>query len=244
MIAAGITLKSLYPKLFHVTCVKHLLHNCVMKIQSHFEDVDQLIAKVKTVTIKNNTREAKFSAIGYPSQPVPTRWGSWLNAALYYAKTLPEVKAIEESFVGCGILVPQAKISLQKSGLAGQLLKIKDQYERQVKLIKKIESAKYTIEEAVQAIQKLGFSEDTCNINQYIKKRMRSNDISEIINMERQDISPAVYYKLQSSQPTTAFVKRSFSTLKNLLAKDRNFLRSRMCDITSFYTLMHPPGDY
>ena len=73
MIAAGITLKSLYPKLFHVTCVAHSLHYCTMKIKSHFEDVDQLIAKVKAVTIKNKTRQAKISAIGYPSQPVPTR---------------------------------------------------------------------------------------------------------------------------------------------------------------------------
>ena len=54
-----------------------------MKIKSHFEDVNQLIAKVKAVTIKNKTRQAKFSAINYPPQPVPTRWGSWLNAALY-----------------------------------------------------------------------------------------------------------------------------------------------------------------
>ena len=30
MIAAGITLKSLYSKLFHVTCVAHLLHNIVL----------------------------------------------------------------------------------------------------------------------------------------------------------------------------------------------------------------------
>ena len=51
MIAAGITLKSLHPKLFHMMCVAHLLHNCAMKIKSHFEDVDQLIAKVKPVTI-------------------------------------------------------------------------------------------------------------------------------------------------------------------------------------------------
>ena len=73
MIAAGITLKSLYPKLLHVTCVAHLLHNFAMKIKSHIEDVDQLIAKVKAITIKNKTRPAKFSAIGYPPQPVPTR---------------------------------------------------------------------------------------------------------------------------------------------------------------------------
>ena len=47
-----------------------------MKIKSHSEDVDQLIAKVKAVTIKNKTRQAKFPAIDYPPQPVPTRWGS------------------------------------------------------------------------------------------------------------------------------------------------------------------------
>ena len=76
-----------------------------MKIKSHFKDVDQLIAKVKAVSNKNKTRQAKFSAIGYPSQPVATRWGSWLNAALYYAKNLPEVKTMKESFVGSGILV-------------------------------------------------------------------------------------------------------------------------------------------
>ena len=108
--AAGITLNSLYPKLFHVTCVAHLLHNCAMKIKSHFDDVDQLIANDKAVTIK--TRQAKFSAIGYSPQSVPTRWVSWLNAALYYAKNLLEVKAIVESFVGSGILVTHAKVGL------------------------------------------------------------------------------------------------------------------------------------
>ena len=96
MIAAGITLKFLYSKLFHVTCVAHLLHNCAMKIKSHFEDVNQLIAKVKAAPIKNKTRQAKFSAIGYPPHSVPTRWRSWLNAALYHAKNLPKVKAIVE----------------------------------------------------------------------------------------------------------------------------------------------------
>ena len=204
-----------------------------MKIKSHFEDVDQLIAKVKAVTIKNKTKQAKFSAIGYPPQPVPTRSGSWLNAALYYAKTLPEVKTIMESFVGSGILVTQAKVSLQKSGLVGQLLKIKDQYECLVKLIEKMESAKYVIKEAVQAIQKLDFGEDTCNINQHIEKRMQNNDISEIINMERRDILPAVYHMLQNFQPTSASVERSFSNVEKTAGQgQKEILRLRMCDIT------------
>ena len=80
-------------------------------------------------------------------------------------KKLRKVKVIVENFVGTGVLVTQAKVSLQKSGLAGQLLKIKEQYECLAKLIEKMESAKYTIKEAVQAIQELDFGEDTCNIN-------------------------------------------------------------------------------
>ena len=94
MVAAGAILKSLYPKLFHVTCVAHILYNCVTKVKSQFEDVDQLIAKVKSATVKNNSRQAKFASIACSPQPVVSRWGSWLNAALYYAKNLPEVKAI------------------------------------------------------------------------------------------------------------------------------------------------------
>ena len=89
MIAAGITLKSV---------TQAVSREVLLKMKSHFEDVHQLIAKVKAVTIKNKTRQAKFSVIGYPPQPVPTRWGSWLNTALYYAKNFPEVKAIVESW--------------------------------------------------------------------------------------------------------------------------------------------------
>ena len=37
-----------------------------------------------------------------------------------------------------------------------------------------MESAKYTIKEAVQAIQEVEFSKDTSNINQYIKKECKT----------------------------------------------------------------------
>ena len=53
--AAGTVLNSLYPKLFHVTCVAHLLYKWVMKVKSHFHNVDQLIAKTKAATAKNKT---------------------------------------------------------------------------------------------------------------------------------------------------------------------------------------------
>jgi len=55
-------------------------------------------------------------------------------------------------------------------------------------------------------------------------KRKQNNDISKIImSMERPNISPAVYSWLQHSQPTTASVKRNFTMLLKLFAKDRKF---------------------
>ena len=128
-----------------------------------------------------------------------------------------------ESFEESGILVTQPKVSLQTTGLATQLLKIKDQCVCLVKPIETIESAGYTIKEAVPAIQELDLGEDTFAFNRYIQKRMQNNDISKMINMVRPDISPAVYSLLQYSQHTTASVERSFSLLRKLLAKDRNF---------------------
>ena len=64
MVGADAILKSFYFKLFRVSCVILLLHNGAMKVESHFEDVDQLIAKVKATTVKNKTRQIKFDTIG------------------------------------------------------------------------------------------------------------------------------------------------------------------------------------
>jgi len=48
-------------------------------------------------------------------------------------------------------------------------------------------------------------------------------DETQLTKMRRQDISEDFYSLLRNSQPTTAFLARSFSMLKKLLAKDRNF---------------------
>ena len=59
-----------------------------------------------------------------------------------------------------------------------------------------MENAKYTFKEELQAIRKLAFGEDTCNINRYVQERTQIND--------------------------TVSVDRSFSMLQKLIAKDRN----------------------
>ena len=51
MISTGKTLKNLFLRLFHVTCLAHLLHNCAFKIKSRFECVDRVFASVKAATV-------------------------------------------------------------------------------------------------------------------------------------------------------------------------------------------------
>ena len=80
--------------------------------QQQQQDADQLIAKAKLTTVKNRIRQARVATTDCLSQ-LFSRWRSWLNAASCYAKNLPEVEGIVESFEVSGILVPQAKISLQ-----------------------------------------------------------------------------------------------------------------------------------
>ena len=93
MSLAGKTLKELYPSLMHVTCVAHLLHNCVMRVCAHFKNIDEIIATIKAATIKKKDRKKDFHDAGLPSPPDPviTRWATWLRAASYYSENLPAV---------------------------------------------------------------------------------------------------------------------------------------------------------
>ena len=96
-----------------------------------------------------------------------------------------------------------------------------------------MEDTKYTIRAAYNDLTKLGFGDDSCAIAAYIKKRLEKNNLSEIMAMNRQEISSTVYGLLQHCQPTTASVERSFSMQNKLLTNDRNFLldnvRHYMC---------------
>ena len=145
MTAAGVLLKKLYPRLFQVTCMAHLLHNCAMKVRASYPSVDELVARVKAVTIKNRSRRAFFTSIGQPPQPVVTRWGSWLTAAFYYSRNLPEVRNILQGFHDGGVLVRCAQEAVKAPNLATQLVEIEEQYSALVDAIQKMEDSRCTI---------------------------------------------------------------------------------------------------
>ena len=81
----------------------------------------------------------------------------------------------------------------------------------------------------------LRFGTDPCGLEDYINKRLHGNDILEIINMTRTNISPALYAALQKCQPTSCAVERSFSMMKKIATKDRNFLPENLEKYVKFH---------
>ena len=90
--AAGAVLKSLYPKLLHVTCCTFIAQLCY-EVKTHFENVDQLIIKVKSPTAE--TKLDKLNLLLLVSCLSLLQRRSWLHAALYGAKNLSYMKVLK-----------------------------------------------------------------------------------------------------------------------------------------------------
>ena len=172
MSGAGKVLKEIYSNLLHVTCLAHLMHNCALKVKSFCKEVDDLIVAVKASAVKNNSRATDFDVYGRPPQPVVTCWGIWLDAANYYAKKLPQVQEIFNSWNGEGVIVPKVKNIENEQKLTSQLTEIIQCYNGLRNLILKMENSTYTIQKAYDDNNSLGFGSDPLRLKKYIKKRL------------------------------------------------------------------------
>lgn len=234
MVSAGESLKIFYPDLFHVTCIAHLFHNCCLKIRSNFSNVDKIIATVKSATVRNRERRNLFKNIGYPPEPVLTRWGSWLKAAFYYAKNINEIEEIFKSIESNGKLIRNVKEALNDSNLRKDLKNIFSCYQSLSESVELSECESFTISQSSKILASLDFKEDPCQIRKYIDKRLEMNEIKHILEMKNVNITPETYSKLQECQATSCSVERTFSVLNKILAKDRNF---KTCNI-KYYVIV------
>lgn len=94
-----------YYKTLHVLCMAHAMHNVIGTIRKCYPEVNSVVMGVKELFSKSHARLSIFykTAPGTqrPPAPVLTRFGTWLNATLYYANIqnrenlLRALKAIE-----------------------------------------------------------------------------------------------------------------------------------------------------
>ncbi|XP_018496447.1 uncharacterized protein LOC100899436 [Galendromus occidentalis] len=86
---AGSALKIIFPRMLHITCVAHAIHRVAEEVRLLFPDVDKVVANGKKVFRKSAARVSLFREIApgtaLPPQPILTRWGTWIEAAIYYS---------------------------------------------------------------------------------------------------------------------------------------------------------------
>jgi hypothetical protein len=78
------------------------LHRVAEEIRGNYPDVNKLISNVKKIFIKAPLRVQKFKeiapSVSLPPEPVLTRWGTWLQAAVYYCINYSEIEKVVSSF--------------------------------------------------------------------------------------------------------------------------------------------------
>lgn len=98
MVKTGKTLKIFNPKMEHITCVAHALHRVCEEIRLQFPKVDKLISNMKKHFFKAPSRVQIFRSIApnilLPPEPILTKWGIWINAAIYYCEHFSLIKRV------------------------------------------------------------------------------------------------------------------------------------------------------
>jgi hypothetical protein len=91
-------LKFFYPNLLHITCLCHAIHRIAECIRDQYTIVDELIAQTKHIFSKAPKRVAEYKKM-FPDlplvpRPIITRWGTWIEAAIFYSTNFDSVKTV------------------------------------------------------------------------------------------------------------------------------------------------------
>lgn len=89
MVKAARFLDIFYKNMIHLTCFAHGLHLIAEEIHKNFLKVDNLIYIGEKIFLKASPRvlflKTELPDIPLPLQPIITRWGTWLEVAIYYS---------------------------------------------------------------------------------------------------------------------------------------------------------------
>lgn len=123
MVKCAAALCTLYPRLLHITCLAHAFHRLCEVVRENYPDLDSLIANVKKVFVKARERVRAFQdtapGVPIPPEPIITRWGTWLRAAMYYNDHLATVELV------LGALDPEEAGAIENAQITASLPTLK-----------------------------------------------------------------------------------------------------------------------
>ena len=240
---AGRTLKDLFPNILHITCLAHSLHRISEEIRCCFDDVDRLVSNGKKIFTKAPSRTQVFKTIlpnvPLPPRPVITRWGTWIEAALYYSMNWEGINTMINQLEENAASITSLKLLLKNFNLINDLAFIETHYKeiptyitmlenRDLSLFNSLEKFDYIICTIVKAPGEIG-----SKIIKKCKYVIENNEdlekiktISRILqgSNEQTDLPPHTLACFKYAPVTSVEVERSFLKLKHILTDKRHTL--------------------
>ncbi|KAL4153127.1 hypothetical protein QTP88_000960 [Uroleucon formosanum] len=247
MVKAGKNIKPFYSKMKHVTCLAHSLHRVAEEIRKQFPEIDAFISNVKKIFLKCPSRVLKFKemapGIPMPPQPLLTRWGTWLSAAIYYCENYQLIKSVVMGFdKEDAVAIENAQKLLNDNNLELNLTFIKANYRNLAKYINTLETSGLSLADAINIIAQVQneIGTDNSSIGKSIKKKLEvvieknsgfktMKHISNILegkatsrnNTIPEELTADDMAHLKFASMTSVDVERSFSRYKTTLADNR-----------------------
>lgn len=245
MLKCGMQLKVFYPNMIHVTCLAHALHRVCEAIRILFPKVNTLISSTKKVFLKAPSRVLAWknanSDIPLPPDPVITRWGTWLNAAIYYANNLSAVRKVVFSFdPNDAGSIYECQDTLEDDELKSNLAYIAANLKFLPGTIECLERKNASLADSLATLESVGTAlqalpgdigskikvkfDDVMRRNPGISKLKEINAVlsGEGGSLEEMPVDIAIKYKF--APVTSVDVERSFSVYKSILCDNRRSL--------------------
>ena len=161
-----------------------------------------------------------------PPEPVLTRWGTWLEAAFFYAIHLEKIDEIIESFdEEEATSIKSAKEALQYEHLQEDLTFIKTHFQILPEAMKKLETVGLPLTESIDLVS--GVVENLENIPGNCGKKVRHEFVLKKMNTQQKFINLStldIHFRfLQIKKKLRAVLKRN--TNFNLLSKVSDILK-------------------
>lgn len=160
MVKAGKALEVFYPNMIHVTCIAHAVHRVAEEVRNTFGNVNKLISSTKKVFLKAPIRiqfyKEKLPGVPLPPEPIITRWGTWLEAVLFYSQHFDQIKeVVEELDSNDASSIGESKEAIQDESIRKNIAIITTHFSHVPACIEKLETRNLTLSEQLDIITDL-----------------------------------------------------------------------------------------
>ena len=246
MIKAAASLEVFYPKLLHFTCLAHGLNRVAEQVRLEFPMVNSIIGNTKKVFVKAPLRIQHYKEmlpnVSLPPEPILTRWGTWINAALFYSQYFEQLKVVINDFdVSDSASIGAAKLAFDSPEVRRDLTMIEAHFSALPQAIEKLETRGLSLNDAMDLIkileEKLAVVpgdigqrvrnklHDVLKRNPGYKALLQLNNYLSGCGTELPDqVSPSLVPIFKFAPTTSVDVERTFSAHKLILSDKRHKL--------------------